>query len=149
MNHGCSCTHHLPVYYYGQHTHVVLLAYCFIWLDNNRYGLGQSKHACSVRVASASSGTTMPTPAPGEGALWQLGGIILIIIIIIVIIIIIIVIIVIVIVIISFVTIGRHYLSNATCLMQPHVFCACFVVSRSTILCYILRQFWRTSVLDK
>ena len=29
---------------------------------------------------------------------------------------------------------GWHYLSNATCLMWPHMFCACFVVSRITAI---------------
>ena len=33
-----------------------------------------------------------------------------------------------------------HYLSNATCLTRPHVFYACFVVSRSTISCYTIRH---------
>ena len=31
-------------------------------------------------------------------------------------------------------TFGWHYLSNATCLMRPHLFYAGFVVSRITIL---------------
>ena len=36
---------------------------------------------------------------------------------------------------------GWHYLSNATCPMRPHLFYACFVVSRIAIICYILRHF--------
>ena len=36
---------------------------------------------------------------------------------------------------------GWLYLSNATCLMRPHLCYACFVVSRSTIICYIIRHF--------
>ena len=43
---------------------------------------------------------------------------------------------------------GRHYLSNATCLIQPHFFYAHFVVSR-IILCCIRRHLWRKPVLDK
>ena len=35
---------------------------------------------------------------------------------------------------------GRRYLSDATCLIRPHLFYACFVVSRITIICYIVRQ---------
>ena len=35
---------------------------------------------------------------------------------------------------------GWHYLSNATCLIQPHLFYALFVVSRITILSYIIRH---------
>ena len=34
---------------------------------------------------------------------------------------------------------GWHYLSHATCLIQPHLFYACLVVSR-IIICYIIRQ---------
>ena len=33
---------------------------------------------------------------------------------------------------------GRHYLSNATCLVRPRLLYACFVVSRTTIACYIV-----------
>ena len=36
---------------------------------------------------------------------------------------------------------GRHYLSNATCLIRPHLFFACFVASRITITCYMIRHF--------
>ena len=36
---------------------------------------------------------------------------------------------------------GWHYLSNAACLMRPHLFNACFVVPRITIICYIIRRF--------
>ena len=35
---------------------------------------------------------------------------------------------------------GWHYLSNATCLIRPHLLYACFVVSR-IISCYIIRHF--------
>ena len=31
---------------------------------------------------------------------------------------------------------GRRYMSNATCLMWPHLFYACFVVSWITIICH-------------
>ena len=34
-----------------------------------------------------------------------------------------------------------HCLSNAACLIRPHVFYACFVVSRIPIVCYIVRPF--------
>ena len=37
-------------------------------------------------------------------------------------------------------SIGRHYLSNATCLIRPHLFYACFAASRITIIRYIIRQ---------
>ena len=37
--------------------------------------------------------------------------------------------------------VGWHYLSNATRLMQPHLFYASFVVSRITITCYIIYHF--------
>ena len=47
-------------------------------------------------------------------------------------------------------SIGWHYLSNATCWIRPHLFYACLVVSRITIICYILiRRFWRRSARDK
>ena len=36
---------------------------------------------------------------------------------------------------------GWHYLSNVTCLIRLHLFYACFVVSRITIMCYIIRHF--------
>ena len=35
---------------------------------------------------------------------------------------------------------GWHYLSNATCLMRPHLFSVFFVVPRVTISCYIIRH---------
>ena len=35
---------------------------------------------------------------------------------------------------------GWHYLSHATCLIRPHLLSACFVVSRITILCFIIRH---------
>ena len=35
---------------------------------------------------------------------------------------------------------GWHYLSSPTCLMRHHSSCACFVVSRSTVICYIARH---------
>ena len=35
---------------------------------------------------------------------------------------------------------GRHYLSNATCLIRPHSFYALFVESRIAIICQILRH---------
>ena len=41
---------------------------------------------------------------------------------------------------------GRHCLSNATCLIRPQLFYVCFVVSMSTIMCYILRQFCRENL---
>ena len=34
-----------------------------------------------------------------------------------------------------------HYLSNATCLIRLHLFYACFVVSRITIICYSIHHF--------
>ena len=43
----------------------------------------------------------------------------------------------------------RHYLSNATRLMRPHLFYACFVVSMITMTCYIIRHVGRTPELDK
>ena len=33
---------------------------------------------------------------------------------------------------------GQHYLTNATCLMRPHSSCACFVVSRISVICQIV-----------
>ena len=39
-------------------------------------------------------------------------------------------------------TLGWHYLSNAPCLTRLHSCYVCFVVSRSTILRYIIRHFW-------
>ena len=44
---------------------------------------------------------------------------------------------------------GWHYLSNATCLIRPHVFYALFIVSRIIIICYIIRHCRRTHALDK
>ena len=35
---------------------------------------------------------------------------------------------------------GWHDLSNSTCLMQPHSFYACVVVSRMTIIRYMIRH---------
>ena len=35
---------------------------------------------------------------------------------------------------------GWLYLSNATCLMRPHLFYACFVAPRITITCYMIRH---------
>ena len=40
--------------------------------------------------------------------------------------------------------IGWHCLSNAACLIRPHLFCAWFVVSKITIIRHIVRHFWRT-----
>ena len=37
------------------------------------------------------------------------------------------------------VVLGQHYLSNATCLIRPPLCYVCFVVSRSTIHCCIIR----------
>ena len=37
-------------------------------------------------------------------------------------------------------TVGCHYLSNATCLTRPQLFCACFVVSRTSIICHSVRH---------
>ena len=34
-----------------------------------------------------------------------------------------------------------HYLSNATCLIRPHLFYVFVVVSRITIICYMIRPF--------
>ena len=44
---------------------------------------------------------------------------------------------------------GRHYLSNATCLTRPRLFNACFVASRITIICQNVRHCWRTPALDE
>ena len=41
---------------------------------------------------------------------------------------------------------GWHYLSNASCLIRPRLFYACFVVSRIAILCYIICHYWRNTV---
>ena len=38
-------------------------------------------------------------------------------------------------------TLGKHYLSNATCLMRPRLFYAPCVVSRTIIICHALRHF--------
>ena len=35
---------------------------------------------------------------------------------------------------------GWNYLSNATCLIRPHLFYVCFVASRTTTICYITRH---------
>ena len=35
---------------------------------------------------------------------------------------------------------GWHYLSNITCLIRPHLFYVCFVVSRVTITYYTIRH---------
>ena len=45
---------------------------------------------------------------------------------------------------------GRHYLSNVTSLIRPHLFYACFVESRTTTICYgVNHHFRRKPVLDK
>ena len=36
---------------------------------------------------------------------------------------------------------GWHFLSDATCLIRPHLFCARFVVSRITPICYMIHHF--------
>ena len=36
---------------------------------------------------------------------------------------------------------GLHYLSNATCLIRPHLFYAYFVVSMITVICFIICHF--------
>ena len=36
---------------------------------------------------------------------------------------------------------GRHYLSNATCLIRPRALYALFVVSRITVICKSVRRF--------
>ena len=39
-------------------------------------------------------------------------------------------------------SLGWHYLSNATCLIRPRMFYMCFfVVSRITIICHMIRHF--------
>ena len=38
-------------------------------------------------------------------------------------------------------SLGWHYLSNATCLIRPHLFHALSVVSRITIVCQTIRHF--------
>ena len=45
-------------------------------------------------------------------------------------------------------SVGWHYLSNATCLIRPHLSYELFIVSRITVTCYIIRRFWRTHALD-
>ena len=35
---------------------------------------------------------------------------------------------------------GWHYLSNATCVVRPRLSYAFFVVSRITIICYVIRH---------
>ena len=52
------------------------------------------------------------------------------------------------------ITFGWHCLSNATCLMRPHLFYACFVVSNIIIVCCIISSLLkntcvRQAVLDK
>ena len=42
-----------------------------------------------------------------------------------------------------------HHLSNATCLMRPDSFYASFVVSRITMIRYIMHHFRRKPALDK
>ena len=37
--------------------------------------------------------------------------------------------------------VGWHYLSKATCLIRPHLFLACFVVSKILICCYVILRF--------
>ena len=44
---------------------------------------------------------------------------------------------------------GWHYLSNATCLLRPRLFYAWFVVSRTIIICYMIRRAWRKQVSGK
>ena len=46
-------------------------------------------------------------------------------------------------------TVGWHHLSNVTCLTRPHSLHASLVVSRIVMMCYIIRQWWSTRVLDK
>ena len=46
-------------------------------------------------------------------------------------------------------TFGWHYLSEATCLIRPHLFYARFVVSRTIIIRYIICNCYREPVLDK
>ena len=38
-------------------------------------------------------------------------------------------------------SVGWHYSSEATRMMRPRLFYASFVVSRITIICYIIRHF--------
>ena len=45
--------------------------------------------------------------------------------------------------------VGRHCLSNATCLTRPRLFYASFIMSRIAIVCQLIRPFWRTPALDK
>ena len=49
----------------------------------------------------------------------------------------------------SLIHIRWHYLSNATCLIRPHLFYVCFAVPRITIICYIACRFRRKPALDK
>ena len=42
-----------------------------------------------------------------------------------------------------------HYLSNATCLTRHRLFYALLVASRITVICKIVRHFWRKPALDK
>ena len=50
---------------------------------------------------------------------------------------------------ITIATIRWHYLSNATCLIRPHLLYVFFVVSRIIIIRYITRSVRRTRVLDR
>ena len=72
-----------------------------------------------------------------------------IIIIIIVVVVVVVVVVVLVLVLVLVIITGWHYLSNATCLVRPRLFYACFVVSRTTIIRYMILHFSRTPVLDK
>ena len=42
---------------------------------------------------------------------------------------------------------GWHHLSDAACLVQPRLFYACFVLSRTIIICYIARHFEKIQVV--
>ena len=44
---------------------------------------------------------------------------------------------------------GRRYLPSATCLLRPQLCYACFVVSRITIICCMIRHVRRPPALDK
>ena len=46
-------------------------------------------------------------------------------------------------------TLWWHYSSHAARLMRPHLFHACFVVSRITTICQSICHFWRMPTLDK
>ena len=49
----------------------------------------------------------------------------------------------------SFSFFGWRYLSNAARLIRPHLFYACFVVSRMTTICYDIHHVRRKPALDK